>query len=77
MKARSREKKRVKKATVERRVQSTRMVVKMNQPCIVGEHKFDPKAASRCSPSGRDQIRHRTRSAPLLRVAIVFQTRRG
>ena len=31
--ARSREKKSAKKATVERRVQSTRMNVKMNQPC--------------------------------------------
>ena len=34
MKAMSREKNKVKKATVERRVQSTRMKVKMNQPCV-------------------------------------------
>ena len=40
MNAMSREKKRAKKATVERKVQSTSKVVKMNQPwrCAVSSH---------------------------------------
>lgn len=58
----SREKKSEKKATVERKVQNSSRVVKMNQPWRYGKQMPERRSGDKDDgPSGKDRIRRRKR----------------